>query len=222
MILYETEFQHLLDELRREVPRGHSYALLGSPLMRSRVVVLGNNWGGALDTPPQRRMLLTSDVLIQPTNATYRGYLKFMQRGFGGHRARTLEFFQQTVSGNANLIRTPTEAKTYAAQRTLGQQLSPKYWQRMLPLIDPAVVLCFGTGAGGAFDLMGQILELPSAPFAHPDLETERLANGWNCYRLALGRRTLYGFPHGSRLDLWWRDIEQNPLFRKLFQQVMP
>ena len=211
------------DALRRDFRaagyRG-SFALTATPLLRTSVLVVGNNWGGNVDEPLQKRMPLTNEMLVYPTNPTYRGYLHFFRTVYDGNDWQMLKFLHRIVYLNGNFVRTPSQAGHYAELLELGRKISAPHLRRLVELIQPELILCFGNGPHSGTDAIATALG--KADNFRDDESIVRTAAGNNTFAYCfsadplLPEGTVYSFAHGNRYNQWMPGIEQNVVFREL------
>lgn len=222
VLLYD-DFDRLnktLGKAFRQAGYRGSYALTATPLFQTSVLVVGNNWGGNVDDPLQRRMPLANEMLVYPTQATYRGYLHFFRTVFDGDDWRMLTFLQRIVYLNGNFVRTPNQGAHYAELLALGREVSAPFLREIIELVAPEIILCFGNGPHSGTDAVAAALG-KSDDFREDEDIVKTPAHNRTfayCFPAAplLPESTVYSFAHGNRYNQWMPGIEQNVVFREL------
>ena len=222
-VLLTDEWAALNAALRRDFRaagyRG-SYGLTATPLLRTSVLVVGNNWGGAVDAPPPKRMPLTNEMLVYPTNPTYRGYLHFFRTVFDGDDWRMLTFLHRIVYLNGNFVRTPNQTAHYKDLLALGRTVSAPHLRTVLDLVRPELIICFGNGPHSGTDAIATALGKATDFRADEELVKTPAGNRTFAYCFPAGPllpdSTVYSYAHGNRYNQWMPGIERNVVFREL------
>ena len=74
-MFYEEEFNEMVKEFSKNLKKHKkdlqkfgfkgSYSILGSPLKKSNVLIVGNNWGGYLKQSSQKIMPMVNEILCE-------------------------------------------------------------------------------------------------------------------------------------------------------------
>ena len=225
--LLESNFDDILKRFSDEVAQhkeGLSFSIIGSALMQSDVLILGNNWGGDEDVASQVDMPLVNDILVNQSNPTYRGYLNFFQRLFVCNKLEAIIFLNRVIYTNGNFIRTPNETQRYSESLELGYNLTNKYLTEIIKVTRSRVIICFGNSTRSATSAAFRALGISGDFWKIKNINIQQTYNKWSTYHLSVlheGRTyELYSFPHASKLNIWGTDIESNPIFFKLKRQL--
>lgn len=225
MKFYEEEFNTLIKNLKSDLKNGRldaSYSIVGSALIESPFLLVGNNWGGNENQPSQTSMPLVNDILVEPKNSTYSGYINFFTDIFEGNKALSVQFLNTSVYTNGNLIRTPNEKSKYSELLETGRNLSEKYLKTIIEIVNPSTIICFGNSEDSATSAITKTLS------NNNDLEFWKMEsnnvvqtnNKWNTYQLKIhsnGKEyNIYSFPHASRYGTWNGNISKNSNFKSL------
>lgn len=227
-ILLESEFQELLTEFRNELKNSEykrsSFSLLGSPLMESDFLIVGNNWGGSQGIKPQTHMPLVNGILTEPENPTYKGYIDFFTTLFNSEKGKAIDFLNSVVYTNGNFIRTPNEQKEYADTLNFGYEISPRYLRKIVDLTKAKVIVCFGNSERSATSSLVKSFNITEEFWEIEGIKRCPTKNNWSTYKLnhsESGRDyEIFSFPHSSRLHTWNKDIEQNEIFIDLKTKI--
>jgi hypothetical protein len=221
MKLLESEFDKLLSDFKSEIKKikfKPSYALLGSALMKSRYLIVGNNWGGNSESPVQTEMPLVNDILVEPNNPTYKGYLAFFGQMFD-YKWKLINFLSKSVYTNGNFIRTPNESKKYKDQLEKGRLLSHAFLKQIIDYVNPDIIICFGNGEASGTNSVFEALGEKDKFWKRPDIQTVP-AGKWSTYKfdLYIGKKKylIYSFPHASKYQMWKDDIQDNKFFKEI------
>lgn len=229
MKFYENEFKKILNDFRSDLKKENlkaSYSILGSALKESTFLLVGNNWGGDENQEPQKSMPLVNDILVEPNNSTYRGYLAFFTEIFQGNKALAVQFLNGVVYTNGNLIRTPNENSKYSGLLKTGRSLSAKYLLEIIEIVKPTTIICFGNSEYSATSAITKVLtEDDNVQFWK--LEPDKIAqtnNKWNTYQYKIESKgkqfDIFSFPHSSRYNNWKKEISNNENFKSLQSRI--
>jgi hypothetical protein len=224
-LILEKEFYEILQDFQTDLKKSQSklkFSLIGSPLQKSDILMLGNNWGGE-GGPSQSQMPLVNDIPAYQDNTTYREYLKFFKLIFDDNAARLVPFFNKMVYTNGNFIRTPNENIQYKADLQLGVALTRKYLKKIIELVEPKIILCFGnsetSGTNSLFKSLG--IERDFWKMEKEVMFHQPTSNNWGTYHypdinISEVSYQIFSFPHASKFNLWKGGIEENEVFKRL------
>lgn len=225
MKFYEKEFKKIIENFQSDLKKENlkvSYSILGSALKESQFLLVGNNWGGDENQESQSSMPLVNDILVEPNNATYRGYLDFFTEIYRGNKALAVQFLNGVVYTNGNLIRTPNENSKYNEILKTGRNLSKKYLQEIIEKVKPSTIICFGNGEDSATSAITKVI-LRDDGVKFWKLEPDNVIqtkNNWNTYQFKIESKgkqfNIYSFPHSSRYVNWKKGISENENFKSL------
>lgn len=220
--ILEKDFYNILHDFEADLKACTSklkFSLIGSPLQKSGLLVLGNNWGGE-EGPSQSSMPLVNDIPAYQDNQTYRGYLQFFLLLFDQDVSKLISFFSNIVYTNGNFIRTPNENIQYKKDLQLGVELTRKYLKKLIEVIEPKTIISFGNsetpGTNSLFKALG--IETDFWKMKAPEMVHQPTCNNWSTYHypaLQAGGKNyqVFSFPHASRFNLWKGYIEKNEVF---------
>ena len=221
--LFEREFLEISNGIAKdikEIGQDWKFSILGTPLISSKILLVGNNWGGTGAGDSQCIMPLCNDILAYPTVSTYKGYLDFFLNLFDEDKHTTINFFNGIVYANGNFIRTPNEHTEYNQMLDLGHEISNKYLRKIIELIEPVVIICFGNSNRSGTSAVSKALELEKEFWNQEDIIAHKTSNNWYTYhftgRLNSSEFDIFSFPHSSKYNYWKKNIEQNPNFVNL------
>ncbi len=227
MKFYELEFQKIIKDFKSDLKGLNvSFSILGSALMESKFLLVGNNWGGDENQKSQSSMPLVNDILVEPNNPTYRGYLDFFTDIFDGNKTLAVQFLHGVVYTNGNFIRTPNESSKYDENLQKGRNLSKKYLQEIIEIVKPSTIICFGNSEHSATSaIINSLQENEDIPFWKLGSgKIFQTTNNWNTYQFKIeskGKRLgIYSFPHTSRYSSWKKEISENENFKSLRQRI--
>jgi hypothetical protein len=228
MKFYEKEFNTIVKDFQSDLKVENlkiSYSILGSALMESQFLLVGNNWGGDENQKSQVTMPLVNDILVEPNNSTYRGYLDFFTDIFKGNKALAVQFLNRVVYTNGNLIRTPNESAKYNEILKSGRILSKKYLAEIIKIVKPSTIICFGNSEDSATSAITKILLNDDVKFWELEqAKAIQTINKWNTYQIkieSMGKQfNIYSFPHSSRYGTWKKDISENENFKSLQKTI--
>lgn len=223
-LLLETEFQELITEFRNELKnykiKSASFSLLGSPLIETDFLIAGNNWGGNQDIKPQKNMPLVNDILAEPNNPTYRGYIDFFSLLFDSEMSKTVDFLNRAVYTNGSFLRTPNEQKDYQETLNIGCEISPRYLKKILDLTKARIIICFGNSERSATSSLVKSLNITGEFWKIEGIKRYATENNWSTYKLCHSESgidyELYSFPHSSKFHQWSKGIGKNAIFTNL------
>jgi len=220
--LFELEFKEIVKGITREVRKidqDWKFSISGTPLISSSVLVVGNNWGG-YEGDNQITMPLCNDILAYPTVPTYRGYFDFFLEIFGKDKIKTMQFLNSIVLTNGNFIRTPNENDEYNDKLEIGFEISNKYLRRIIDLVKPLVIVCFGNSERSATSAISKAVGLEKEFWKLDHVAIVKTNNNWNTYHFDKQhtglKSDIFSFPHASRLSYWKNELENNENFKRL------
>lgn len=226
MKLLEHKFDEIIKNFKSRLNLKASYSILGSALFETPILLLGNNWGGDENQESQIHMPLVSDILTEPNNPTYSGYIKFFTEIFNGDKGKVIQFLNIIVYTNSNFVRTPNENTKYAELLKKGKALSEEFLLEIIEAVNPSIIICFGNSDDSATSTILKILdENNEIPFwkLNPD-KVVKTRNKWNTYQFKIESNSkcyhIYSFPHSSRYNSWKEEISKNGNFKSLQKQI--
>lgn len=228
---FESEYQEILKDFKKELrekqktvfEKDLSFALLGSPLMQSEVVIISNNWGGSMEQDSDEEMPNKNELLAFPNfpnNIKLRNFLeKIFENG-----TSTEDFLSQTVYLNACFIRTP-----YTDDITrFGFELSLPYLKRMLDIIQPRIIICFGNGDNpNATHSISKLLGIGDDWRENSTMIKCMISSHSNCYffegKMEGRDLEVFSFPHANNMR-WnaeeWNNLMNNKIFLMLKEKL--
>lgn len=226
--LLEKEFQELItefsDELKNQQHKRISFSLIGSPLKETGFLIVGNNWGGNLDMDSQTNMPLVNDILAEPNNPTYKGYIDFFSTMFDSEKSQTVDFLNRVVYTNGNFLRTPNEKKEYAETLNYGYEISSRYLRKIIELTKARIIVCFGNSERSATSSLIKSFNITDKFWKIEGIKRYSTKNNWSAYKLNHSESgidyEIFSFPHSSKYNLWKEDIEQNEAFIDLRTKI--
>jgi len=229
-MFFEKEFNDVVRDFEanlNEEYKHESYSFLGSPLMKSDYLVVGNNWGGDKTIEPQREMPVTNDIL-DPENKnskTYSGYIKFFITLFHGDKSKAESFLLHAVYANACFIRTPNQSKKFKDMLNYGYKYSRNFLKRITLLVSPKVIICFGNGENPTCaSTIANFLGIREDYWTEKNIERIPLINSFNSYimegEFGSNRIKVFSFPHASRYHLWSSSLANTKSFIELMNGV--
>ena len=226
--LLESNFHDILKRFKKEVAehkKDLSFSIIGSALISSDVLILGNNWGGDEDVASQLAMPLVNDILVDQSNPTYRGYFTFFHRLFDLDKLKAINFLNRVIYTNGNFIRTPNEKQRYNESLELGYNLTNKYLTEMIKVTNSKIIICFGNSDRSATSAAFRALGISTEFWKIKDIDIQPTSNKWSTYHLSLQYESrtydLFSFPHSSKFNIWGTDIESNSIFENLKRQLV-
>ena len=223
--LLENEFDDILLDFKKEIKAktedNPSFSIVGSPLKESSYLLVGNNWGGDTTTPQQKEMPLVNDILLDPKNHTYKGYINFYTGLFDGDKGKTIEFLNQAVYTNGNWLRTPNESAKYESTLTTFNEISIPYVRRLIDLVSPNIIICFGNSERSATQGVFEAIGLDRIFWKVDSIKRSETNNGWSTYFYQYKGFSIYSFPHASKLSVWNTNIGENDNYKSLKNQLM-
>lgn len=183
-----------------------NYAILGSPLMTSNILILSTNWAGPIDKPSDQIMPDTNELLAFPNEVNNRNLLNFFDLALG-HREKTSLLLSKSIYTNACFIRTPnTKGVNYSILK-LGFELSLPFLLRMIDLISPKLILCFGNSKNDNLTPTHSISKLIGKELWWEDESKEKITPRSTSYNFTgtINNKmiTVYSFPHANNFSRW-------------------
>lgn len=228
-MFFEEEYNQINKEfysnLKREY-KGKSYSILGSPLFKSKFLIIGNNWGGGLDTPSQKNMLLTNDILSYPKTGTYLGYINFFTKICNGNKYKMVHFLNNCVYTNACFFRTPNESKEYHKFISYGYECTLPFLKRIISIVEPSIVICFGNGNNPtATHSISRILGYGDNYWKDPKVKAVNLNTNANSY-IINGKFNdmaieVFSFPHASKYNIWSKSLDKKESYELLKSKII-
>ncbi len=202
-----------------------SYSILGSPLFKSRYLILGNNWGGSSDAPSQKTMPLINDILAYPNSSTYLGYINFFTKFFNGDKYKMVHFLNNCVYSNTCFLRTPNESRKYQELRNYGYKYTLSFLERILSIVEPNIVICFGNGNNPtSTHSITKILGYDDFYWKDPIVNVVNLNANANSYIINGNFKELsievFSFPHASKYNIWSNCLENKESFKLLKNKI--
>ena len=220
--LFELEFNEIVKGITkdiRKINRDWKFSISGAPLMSGKVLIVGNNWGG-YEGDNQITMPLNNDILAYPTVPTYKGYFNFFIEIFYQDKLKTIQFFNTIVLTNGNFIRTPNENDMYNDKLDAGYEISNKYLKKIIDLVKPSVIVCFGNSERSATSAISKALDFEKEFWNLDHVIIKKTHNNWNTYHFDKQydgfKLDIFSFPHASKYNYWKKDIENNQNFQNL------
>jgi|GEM_PF-4425500 len=222
-MLFKSEFEEIVRDFKNGLPKEYqlkSYSFLGSPLMKSDYLIIGNNWGGPETEPSQNEMPNRSDIL-DPQNqgsTTYRGYKSFFLTLFENDESKLVSFLERAVYTNACFIRTPNTDAEYREILNYGYRYSYVFLKRIISLVDPQLIVCFGNGNNPtSTSTISRMLGMSEKYWTDKNTEQIPLANKTNSYimrgKIGIKSIEVFSFPHASKYDIWSSSLETRKSF---------
>ncbi len=225
--LLEQEFLEIVSDFgSEESVREHKlhFSVLGSPLRHSRYLLIGDSWEITGEIETQVHMPLVSDILANPRNKAYRGYINFFNVMFNGNSLKTLELLNKAVFTNGNWIRTPHEGKEHAEELAIGRELSKTYLKAIINLVRPEVIICFGNSEFSATSSVFKALGETKNFWEIEDRHYEPTINNWSTYEFSIYQNShhfkVFSFPNSSKFHIWNANIEDNEVFIHLKSMI--
>ena len=194
--------------------KNYSYSLLGSPLIKSQVLLLGNNWGGG-ESENQKEMLYCSDILCYPESPTYRGYINFFSKLFSQNDL--MNFFNSIVYTNASFIRCGNDENA-----NFGYSESKPYLEKLIEKIEPNIIIAFGRRRQ-----ISEKLECASHSLASifnlskPSIVSQVNTRNWKAEYFETSEKQFFLFPHSSKFgNIWGKEIAETDIFKKLNKRL--
>jgi hypothetical protein len=215
------------NELRKE-GKDLTYSILGTPLRKSKVLMMGSNWGGAKGDS-QWEMPLVCDILNECYKpGTYNGYLNFFLQIFEDDLGKTIDFFNRIVYTNGNFVRTPNEKSEYQTKIQAGNRVTPKFLREIIDFVEADIILCFGNSENSATNSLFKTLEIETNfwKLGKEIMHHSPTCNDWGTYhypnlKTKYGAFQIFSFPHASQFNRWKKDIDKNPNFQTLQKQLL-
>lgn len=226
--LLQDEFNKIVIDFNNDIDKAKknlSFSIVGTPLKECPILLVGNNWGGKVNIPSQTKMPLANDILVYPEVSTYMGYIDFFTFLFSNNKLQTIDFLNKIVYTNGNLIRTPNESNKYKELLEYGHQLSLKYLKRLISLIKPHIIICFGNGDKSATSAIFKSFGITKDFWKHDNIITIKTENNWNTYMINITineiNYKIFSFPHSSRFNTWKKNIGSNTNFQELKKEII-
>lgn len=227
-MFYEDEFNQIkkdfYSKLKREY-KGISYSILGTPLIKSNFLIVGNNWGGAKEIPSQKSMPLVNDILSYPTTGTYSGYVNFFTKIFNNNKFKMVNFLNNIVYTNACFLRSSSEKSEYQKLLFYGYEHSLPFLKRIISIVEPNTIICFGNGNNPTSTFsIAKILGFDDYYWKDTQVKVVNLNSNANSYIFngIFNELTIevFSFPHASVYNRWSKSLEKKESFELLQNSI--
>ncbi|MDD5361395.1 MAG: hypothetical protein PHN88_04635 [Ignavibacteria bacterium] len=220
------DFNNELREKEKQVYKGElNFALLGSPLMKSDVLILGINWGGSIEQTSDESMPLVNELLAWPKEKNNKTLLCFFTKIFG-NKYDVIQFLNKSIYTNACFIRTPNTECDNSKIVKFGFDLSLPYLSQMIDIIEPKTIICFGNGENSTPTLsISKLLGLgdkwwTKIPKEQIEIIDEKATCYYFCGTINKQKVKVYSFPHSRNINCWgenaWQSLDNSKIFLKL------
>ncbi|MCK5371218.1 MAG: hypothetical protein KAQ62_21810 [Cyclobacteriaceae bacterium] len=231
-MLLAKEFESLLDALQIEANHlsdKHegitiNYKLLGSTLQTSHTLLLGINWEDIDGFKSQQEMPTSNEILANPNNSTYKGYLDFFSTILDNDFEKTVDYFQSIVYSRCCLFKTDAQGELRKKIMRDGYFSSKPILKKLIDITGVDTIICFNNEAYFTTRIVGEIIF---------DID-----NFWGNFRgvsndLASGHHTLefdgkkkykgitaFCFPHVNDMKIWDLEMMGNDVYRDLKEKL--
>ncbi|OGS72027.1 MAG: hypothetical protein A3F91_03670 [Flavobacteria bacterium RIFCSPLOWO2_12_FULL_35_11] len=234
------EFDLLLQEFRSKIPEYEkrvqneiksdhlipvSYSLLGTALFESKVLIIGNNYGGdPSQISPQLRMPLCNDMFNDPKNPTYNGYIRFFKELFDGNENKATLFLKDIVYTNGCFIRTPNQSNAYTSYISNGIEITKPILNQIIDYTKPEIIICFGNGTHSATAVIAALFNYSNKYWKDDNVKYYRLSKKTSSYEFLANSSNknirIFSFPHSSRIKQWGKELKNNEIYCELKKSI--